>query len=64
MTTEWLDEAGLALLESPKNSVQPTEDDSNLLDSMTPAENKEGGDYSGQREIDSDEMDDEMMDEH
>ena len=44
--------------------MPPTEDDSNLLNSMIPAEDGEGEEYSGQREIDSDEMDDEMMDEH
>lgn len=52
-----LDEAALALL-SPDGALPNLEDDSNLLDSVQHQE------HSGQRDIDSDEMNEEMMDEY
>ena len=56
-TTNLLEEAEALL--APDSSVAPTGHDSDLLASMTPP-----GEASGQRELDSDEMEDEMMDEH
>ena len=59
-TTNLLDEAERALLGSPTGrESSPQGRDSNLLNSLTP-----GKDVFGQREIDSDEMNEEMMDEH
>ena len=51
-----LDEAARALL-SPDGAT-PSQEESNLLDS------DKDHDFSGQRALDSDEMDDEMMDEY
>lgn len=57
-TSNMLDEAERMLSPSDKDVESPKNQDSNLLDSIKKQE------VAGQRELDSDEMDEEMMEEY